>query len=194
MENETVTNVPAPEPDNGTNPHKPGPRTQQGEKLAAHEFRAKVAELTRARKSIREIARTLGCGRTRVHRTQRKLFEYWHSKYSEDIAAARALDVNTIDAAIRSIMPKVELGELDAIDRLEKLLRRRATTLGYDMPKRISLEGEVGKAVSYLSMAAAVMQTGTLPTPPPLDAAPDAGPVPPPVEPQPGEDDQAAAP
>lgn len=56
---------------------------------------------------------------------------------AQDIAAAKGLDLARTDAMICAIWDAATAGNLDAIDRVDKLLTRRAKILGLDAPKRI---------------------------------------------------------
>ena len=49
------------------------------------------------------------------------------------------VDLRRIDTAINAIWTDVQKGQLGAIDRLLKLMERRAKMLGYDQPDEITL-------------------------------------------------------
>lgn len=52
----------------------------------------------------------------------------------EQLAFAAQLDLDRIDAMIRVLWPQAEAGNHQAIDRIERMMRRRAEMLGTDAP------------------------------------------------------------
>ena len=58
----------------------------------------------------------------------------------EQLAYAAQLDLDRIDAMIKVLWPQAQEGNLQAIDRLERMMKRRAEMLGTDAPEvRVAL-------------------------------------------------------
>ena len=58
----------------------------------------------------------------------------------EPAAELRTLELERLDALLRGIWPRAIRGEVTAIDRVLKIMGRRAELLGLDAPTRISSE------------------------------------------------------
>ena len=84
--------------------------------------------------STAQIAEKLHCGQTTVKRQLVKALSALAAETQEMAAYERDVDLARIDRLLPDLMDQAESGDLDAVDRLEKLLRRRAAMLGYDMP------------------------------------------------------------
>src|SRR5437660_1415747 len=67
----------------------------------------------------------------------------WREELAETVQAEKALDLARIERMIQALWPDVEKGRLPAIDRLVKLLDRKAAMLGYDAPKVIDITGQI---------------------------------------------------
>lgn len=116
--------------------------------LKVEERREKALHLRRNGWSIREIARTLGCSPTLVHRDLTEVLERTMESADEYARQERELSLARIDAALKAMETKLERGDLDAVDRLVKLETRRARLLGLDAPTRTELTGAAGAPVS----------------------------------------------
>lgn len=92
--------------------------------------------------STPQIAEKLHCGQTTVKRQLMKALASLAAETQEMAAYERDVDLARIDALLPDLMDRAESGDLDAVDRLEKLLKRRAAMLGYDMPVKIERTDE----------------------------------------------------
>jgi hypothetical protein len=60
-----------------------------------------------------------------------------------DVTEYRRIHLERIDRALFRIWPKVAQGDLDAIDRMLRLLEREARLLGLDAPTKIDLAARI---------------------------------------------------
>lgn len=71
---------------------------------------------------------------------------------SESVRHQRSISLTRIDRAIEKVMPLIDTAEadaplaLEAMDRLDKLEKRRAALLGMDAPKKMEHSGSLGVA------------------------------------------------
>lgn len=61
----------------------------------------------------------------------------------------KALELARLDVATRALMPLVEAGDLDAMDRLVKVQARRSKYLGLDVPAQIEQKSQVQIVIRY---------------------------------------------
>jgi len=94
--------------------------------------RAKVAELLRHHYTEGQIARKLGAGLRTVSRDVVALREEWRSHRTIDTDAWVDAELDRLAVAERAVWPKVEKGDLWAIDRLLAIMDRRTRYLGLD--------------------------------------------------------------
>lgn len=120
--------------------------------------RVKVAQLRLAGVHDQaQIARQLGVSQPTISRDFKALDAQFRATAAQDIAAAKGLDLQRAEFLISKIWVKATTGNLDAIDRVDKLLNRRAKILGLDAPKKYedvtdhrkeaeAIAAEIGKA------------------------------------------------
>ena len=104
--------------------------------------RKDILELRLRGLSTPQIAEQLGCGQTTVKRQLRKALDALAAETQEMAAYQRDLDLARIDKLLPTLIERAEGGDLDAANTLEKLFRRRAAMLGYDMPVKIERTDE----------------------------------------------------
>lgn len=99
--------------------------------------RVKVAQLRLAGiHDQRQIGELLGVDQSTISRDFKVLDAQFRATAAQDIAAAKGLDVQRLELLISKIWVKATAGDLYAIDRLDKLLGRRAKLLGLDAPEK----------------------------------------------------------
>lgn len=104
--------------------------------------RKDILELRLRGLSTPQIAEQLGCGATTVKRQLRKALDALAAETQEMAAYERDVDLARIDRLLPRLIEGAESGDLDAANTLEKLFRRRAAMLGYDMPTKIERTDE----------------------------------------------------
>ena len=92
--------------------------------------------------STPQIAEKLHCGQTTVKRQLMKALASLAAETQEMAAYERDVDLARIDRLLPRLIEGAESGDLDAANTLEKLFRRRAAMLGYDMPTKIERTDE----------------------------------------------------
>lgn len=106
-------------------------------RLAAKEKQRRALELRRAGASYAQIGRVLGYRSTAsAHKAVEVALTM---TLREPAEAVRQLELERLDEAQRAIWPRVRAGDLEAIDRLCKLMDRRAKLLGLDAPKQVEV-------------------------------------------------------
>ena len=105
--------------------------------------REQVAALLMARRSQREIAKSLNTPLTTIHRDIEALRMEWRA--DRMVAADQVIseELQRLAFAEKAIMPAVSRGDLMAIDRLLRVMERRAKLLGLDAPKRYEITDSI---------------------------------------------------
>ena len=108
--------------------------------------RAQVLELATAGFSFREIATKVGyAGPSGAYRAfQSGLRQIVQPRAEEYLQ----LEIARIDELVSVLWPLGKSGDLKAIDRLLKLMKRRAELLGLDAPQRVTAEVETTSQIS----------------------------------------------
>ena len=104
--------------------------------------RKEILELRTKGYSTAAIAEKLSCGKTTVKRHLHAALEDLAAENLELAAYQRDLDLARIDKFLPTLLESAEGGDLEAVSALEKVLRRRAAMLGYDMPTKIERTDE----------------------------------------------------
>ena len=98
-----------------------------------------VAKLLLARKSQRQIADAIGATKSTIARDAIAIRHEWQAQRIDAQETATAEELARLSAAEEAIWPKIIAGDLLAIDRLLRIMERRAKLLGLDAPKRIDI-------------------------------------------------------
>ena len=105
----------------------------------------KVAELRLSGfTSQRAIAARLGVDPATINRDFKELDAKFQEIAAQDIARAKGLDLERIEALIDAIWDKAAKGDTWSVDRVVKLLERKASMLGLDAPKKTEVTGKDG--------------------------------------------------
>lgn len=104
--------------------------------------RVQVAEKLLAGKTYRQIAVELNppVSLRTVFKDVQVILERWRKEAVQDVAEHQRLDLRRIDEALAAIHDQIKDGQFGAIDRLVKLLERRAKMLGYDAPENVVIK------------------------------------------------------
>lgn len=130
--------------------------------IAARERAAKALELRKQGYTFREIAatagyRTLAAAYDAVQRAMRDIT-------AEPAEQLRALETSRLDRMLARIWPKVEAGELPAIDRALKICERRCRLMGLDAKPEPQVNAEIPPLrVNIVFPGLPGGRTGTLP-------------------------------
>lgn len=118
---------------------RPRPQRQRDE-IEREARRKKVAANLLAGLNYREIAEALGVSIGTVSADVQLLVRRWRAEQVGDISQWQALNVKRLDRAINAIWGEVADGNLQAIDRLQKLIEQQGRLLGFD--QTVHLEAE----------------------------------------------------
>ena len=106
--------------------------------------RSEVLRLRLSGLSLKEIGARMGFTPARACQLIRRELDRLNGQRTEDAAALRQLECQRLDAALAAIWPKVEAGDLRAIDRLVNIVTVRARLLGLNLePVAVQQPGTV---------------------------------------------------
>lgn len=112
--------------------------------VQAHDKHMQALELRKAGLTITEIAARVGLSRTQVHRVIDRLLKDTKAEAADEL---RTLELARLDTAQVAIWAQVRQGNHGAIDRLLRIMERRAKLLGLDAPARQEVTGANGTAI-----------------------------------------------
>jgi len=136
-----------------------GPTTERTEDRKSRAWALRVGG-----KTYRQIGLELGISHTAAYKHVQTVLKETRDTMHEEARDHIALQLSRIDIAINRLMPMIDECEdpelsLAAMDRLDKLERRRAALLGLDAPKQTELLGSIDvKRVDPQAAAALVRQ------------------------------------
>jgi len=118
------------------------------------QHQVEALELRRAGLGYTAIAARLGLGKSQAHRLVVAGLEEARAQVSANADDLRAEEVSRLDAMMVGLWPAARNGAVSAIDRVVKIMERRAKLLGLDAPERKRLEGPNGGPIQAVSMSA----------------------------------------
>lgn len=113
---------------------------KQRAEIEREERRKKVAANLLAGLNYREIAQALGVSIGTVSGDVALLVRRWRTEQVEDVGQWQALNAKRLDRAINAIWGEVADGNLQAIDRLQKLIEQQGRLLGFDHSEHIEAQ------------------------------------------------------
>lgn len=93
-------------------------------------------------KGYTEIATALGIGKSQAHRLVKAGLEDSVAQVSSEASELRAEEVSRLDGMLGGIWVDARKGNLSAIDRVLKIMERRAKLLGLDAPTKHAVGGD----------------------------------------------------
>lgn len=119
-------------------------------------------ELRRAGLGYEAIGAKLGLSKSQAHR----LVVAALAEAREQVAASaddlRAEEVSRLDAMLTGLWPSARNGAVSSIDRVLKVMERRARLLGLDAPEKRELTGKGGEPLVPATVDASKLSTQTL--------------------------------
>lgn len=119
------------------------------------ELQPKALELRRAGKNYGEIAAMLDIGKTSAHRMVKAGLAEAAAQVEAQAGELIALELSRLDAMLAGLWPSARQGGLGAIDRVLKIMERRAKLLGLDAPVKVAQttpEGDAQDPARYVVM------------------------------------------
>lgn len=121
-------------------------KTGAGTRDVSNKQKADIAFQLRLRGlSYREIGRQLGVTEQRVHQIIQKELKILTERLNSNVEELRTIEDERLNVMLRALMPKAVRGEEAAIDRVLRIMDRRAKFYGLDTPvkQQIELDGNV---------------------------------------------------
>jgi len=115
-----------------------------GARLTAAEKKLEIMRLRRDGCTFREIGQQLNCTPQYCHRVITECLEKLATEYVNTAAQLREMEAARLDAAQLAVWPKAIKGDLRAIDRVLRIMERRAKLYGLDAPQKRELTGKDG--------------------------------------------------
>jgi hypothetical protein len=113
------------------------------EKAAARRLQA--LELRKGGASYRQIGERLGVSDCQAHNDVSRCLDNL-SKLADDVAGhLRTMEEARLDALLLAVMPQARQGNLGAVDRVVRIMERRARLLGLDAPTKIAPTDPTGE-------------------------------------------------
>lgn len=125
---------------------------------AVEQRREQVIKLRVDGYGFREIAKTLSIGLATAYDDFKAVMDRTTASANSTADEERRVSLERIDRAIVKLMPMLDDPDLalDAMDRLDKLERRRAALLGLDSPAKQELTGKDGAPLTVDARGALV--------------------------------------
>jgi predicted transcriptional regulator len=98
------------------------------------------------------IAEQLGVNQATISRDIRIIEGEWRKEAVANVAEAKGQDLQRLERLIAATWDDARKGHLGAIDRVVKLLERRAKMLGYDAPEQLNLGGDLTQRVEIVGV------------------------------------------
>ena len=124
-----------------------GYNDRKSEQAKREDRRKKVAANLLAGLSYRDIAEALNVSLGTVANDARIILGRWQREQIQDLDQYVLMELRRLDLATYAIWNDVQDGKLNAIDRMVRLMERRARLLGLDAPTRQELVGPDGAGV-----------------------------------------------
>ena len=110
----------------------------------ARERRQKAFEMRKAGASYEQIGKALGISMQAAHKHVKKHLQQIAEKTDEDAREVLKLELARLDQMLLGLYQNAKSGKEGAVDRVLKIMERRAKLLGIDAPSRRELSGPNG--------------------------------------------------
>jgi hypothetical protein len=129
--------------------HGRGEEAASPRRIEAAERRARALELRKAGATYDQIATQLGfANRGGAYRAVATALKEITAEPAEEV---RALELERLDAMLLGLWPQARKGSNGAVDRVLRIMERRAKLLGLDQPTRFSVDAEhLGREIADL--------------------------------------------
>ena len=110
----------------------------QSRAVIAAERRARALQLRKEGANFDQIAEELGMSRSAAHKTVQRAIAELATLAETEVAEIRALESARLDELQHAVWPQAVAGDLPALDRVIRIMERRARLLGLDAPAKIA--------------------------------------------------------
>lgn len=114
------------------------------DEAAIEERRSKAWALRVNGRTYREIGEALSVSHVTAYNDIKAVMERTRSETNDTAEHHRELQLARLERLTAVLMPLAEDGSLEAIDRLDKLEKRRAALLGLDAPAKQEIAAAIG--------------------------------------------------
>lgn len=106
------------------------------------EAQVKALELRRMGKGYVEIAAALGISKSAAHRHVTAGLADAMAQVTAEAGQLKAEEISRLDAMLAGLWPDARKGQQGAVDRVLKIMERRAKLLGLDAPVKLAHGGD----------------------------------------------------
>ncbi len=124
----------------------------RGSDLTSAQRREKAVALRILGQSYQKIGEMLGVSKVAAFKMVQKELARARAKTEEDVAALREVDLQRLDQILAAMMPaavKPNNPDVQVIDRVLKVMERRAKMLGTDAPEKIAPTDPTGTRPAF---------------------------------------------
>lgn len=111
-------------------------------KVQTLERQKKALELRRMGLGYVEIAEAMGISKSQAQRLVVAALADSRAEITAEADGLRAEELSRLDAMLRGLWPDARKGSVSAVDRVLKIMERRAKLLGLDAPLRLAHGGD----------------------------------------------------
>jgi hypothetical protein len=108
---------------------------------------AEALELRRAGLGFEEIGQRLGIQKSQAHRDVSRALDEARAQIRASADEMKTEDLSRLDALMTGLWPRARKGEAVAVDRVLKIMERRAKLLGLDAPTKVAETDPAGNPV-----------------------------------------------
>ncbi len=108
-------------------------------RLTARERERKAMELRLAGATYAQIAQALGISQAGAHKAVMRALKRLNEKLNEQAEQVRRLELERLDRMLLALWPQAQKGNHGAVDRILRIMERRARLLGLDAPKSVDV-------------------------------------------------------
>ncbi len=119
-----------------------------GIRLTAAERKKEIVRLRRNGFTLAKIAEQVGCSAQYAHKILTTYLERLETEFRNDVRELRQLEAERLDRAQLAVWDKAVKGDVGAIDRVLRIMERRARLFGLDAPARQEITGKDGRPFS----------------------------------------------
>lgn len=113
-------------------------------KVAALQRRQLCVELRRSGKSYDEIAHQVGISKSQAHRHVESALAEAREAIDADAVELKAQELDRLNAMLSGLWTEARRGNHGAVDRVLKIMERRAKLLGLDAPLKVAKTNGAG--------------------------------------------------
>lgn len=109
--------------------------------IMAREFEEQAFDLRKRGHTYREIGIRLGVTKQAAHKAVKRVLEHLATELAEDVPRVRAMELERLDALLEGRWDAAVAGDDSALDRVLRIMERRAKLTGIDAPEKHAVGG-----------------------------------------------------